>query len=154
MRGGIPLAGIAFLLVGAVSLEVFPYLYLRDKKRAEAALRWPTTDATVAWSSVEARRTPKGTWYRPSVQCESVVAGIICRGNRVRFGTMFTPTPGPATALVERYASGLIGPIHHDPSNPSKSVREPGGVNQRFLNVSLIGLLFIGFGLFAFVKGA
>lgn len=131
------LSGIFVLFAGCWNL----FLGFKSKN-------WPKGTAKILSSEVERHRGSKGgTMYGAEVHYEYSVNGVTYHNNKISFGDYQSNSPVRAKRLENKYQEDHEFPVSYDPTNPERSVLEPGPQFMQLLIV-LIGALFFGVGMF------
>ena len=111
--------------------------YLREIRSAQ----WPSTDAAIKFSGLQAGYFRQLKGFLPDVRYSYSVGNVNYTGSRVDFHQHLTARD-TAEAMIAPYPVGKIVRVYYDPADPSCAVLEPGiKAEQRFLfygNLSLI----------------
>lgn len=142
-----------FIVVPGLCIA-FGVYYLVDSR---ASSRWPTAEGKVVSSNVESyefehttgtgktRSRRKQTGYRPIVVYEFSVSGQTYSSQAVSFGDYGSSDPSHARSIVGKYPAGAAVTVYYSPTNPQRSVLEPG--------VTWMNLVYALFGLPCFLFG-
>lgn len=103
------------------SLAVLSYGTL-DLLQASSSAKWPKAPGRILTSQMVRPRSR----YHPSITYAYVVGNTSYTGNTYRFGDTFYWKRETAEAAVRAYAPVSTALISYDPSNPERSVLEPG----------------------------
>ncbi len=95
------------------------------RRRAEAALAWPTVEAVVSRSVVATDGRGRRRSYTPEIAYSYQIAGHAYEGGRLRFGMTASYDVAEITAMIAPYPVGGRIKVHVDPANPALSVVEP-----------------------------
>ncbi|CAN5429313.1 hypothetical protein BH10PLA2_BH10PLA2_33050 [soil metagenome] len=125
---------VPFLLVGAVAL----LLGGRNAWLAQECLTWPSISGVIVASEIEAHDEMTAA----KIRYEYVVEGKILEGRAVSFGDVGSSDSSHAQAIVKKYPVGTQVSIFYEPSNPTRSVLEP-GLNLGLLLVPAVGAIFL-----------
>ena len=125
-----------------------------NRRMAEAAAQWPTTDGTVISTDVVKRVSKSENafdYFVPQIRYEYETNGIRRQGDviRIGLGDMGYPEEKEAREHVARYPVGATIPVRYDPQDPEHAVLEIGqiGVSRKIL----AGFIFAGIGIAAIV---
>lgn len=153
-RGIIPGALVAVMgwFVAAAPIVAAPYLliYWIARRRARAALEWPTTVGTVTSSFMEETASE---WPAPIILYEYAVDDRIHRGSRVMFGGSGAMEPRQAEEILAACPIGGQIPVYYNPARPGQCSLIPGtkGPNRGLLLGAVLsaGACLLGAGAIA-----
>ncbi len=126
----------AFVLVLGVAFVAI-WLGMKDAQvEARASLGWPAAPGTILESEVidqlgfratDERPTKRaGTTYRPRVRYEYHVAEVRHEGTRIAVFQTLDATREEAEARLAPYPVGAPVDVHHNPTDATRAVLEPG----------------------------
>ncbi|MBK9781386.1 MAG: DUF3592 domain-containing protein [Anaerolineales bacterium] len=126
---------------------------LRD---AQASRSWPSVPGTVTIVSSRAEwvnvRRKNLSYFRPWVQSTYTVNGqaLVCERFAFNDHLISTGTKKDAEDRIKSYQVGQTVQVYYDPTEPQKSVLEPGNISPSMS--SLVGaVIFFGLALLQFV---
>lgn len=146
--------GLAFILAGIAWSAYFIRLHRRAVAQAEAAQSWPAAEGVIAESGIAMDESSdsegnSSQWFSPVLRYTYEVAGRAYEGRRIRFGALRSADRRKAEAWAAPYPVGTRVRVRHHPADPSDSVLETAKPASTYLTASLLGLVFVGLGLFA-----
>src|SRR5262249_19109251 len=103
---------------------------------------WPHTDGVIAKSTVEVRQSRGQRWHA-NIWYYYAVANETYTGTRIEFG-MEELSMARAQSFVDRYPKGKAVDVFYSPSNPGRSVLEPGVFSGVWLVTSMGVVLVVG----------
>jgi hypothetical protein len=155
----------AALMLGSVfffGMAAFSVFFgVLDRREAEDSKQWPSVQGAI--TSIDLRRFQnvgrasrfvKSQSYTIEVQYSYAVGGQQFQGHRISLGDL-PMDERDARAMSQRYPVGSTPLVYYDPSNPAKSVLEPGfgGTTDRHVNLFAIvmpaGFFFVGAAMLA-----
>jgi hypothetical protein len=151
--------GLGIFLVGVLWVLGFGYAHYRAASKAKASEGWPTASGKIAGCQILVEESTDNdgnstTWYNPVVSYAYSAAGRELQGSRIRFGNIRSTSRKNAEAALAPYPAESAVTVRYNPEKPEECVletRKPGPV---YLIVSLVGLLFVGLGLWLAVSAA
>jgi hypothetical protein len=146
--------GLAFILGGLAWSIGFIQLHRSAAAKAERAKSWPRVEGRIVESRIDVDETENSEgyttqWFTPVVLYTYEVGGKTHEGKRIRFGATRTSDSKKAEAWAAAYPIGTVVEVLHDPLNPAEAVLETTKPASTYLVMSLVGIGFIGLGLFA-----
>jgi len=146
--------GLAFILAGLAWSYYFIRLHRRAVAQAEAARTWPMARGVVVENAMamEESSDSEGTttqWFTPQVRYSFEVGSRTHEGDRIRFGSLRTADRKKAEGWAAPYPAGGSCTVRYNPLDPADCVLETSKPSASYLTASLVGLVFIGLGLFA-----
>jgi len=145
MPGGAPVVPLAFGLPTTVFGLWRSVTGLRSR-------RWPTTTGTVTATGVDVRGGGEhggGPAYVPGLQYEYTIDGtsyVSTRYALVGGEPSFDSRDAALSWIEDNYPVDGAVAVHYDPGRPDRAVLAPGA--SRSLMTTLVGLAFIGIGVF------
>lgn len=131
-----------FFVIGLIILIVG----IRGALEANASTNWQTTTGTVTHSDVVTSKSRRGgPMFGASVVYEFDLEGSRHIGDRVTVANIQTSSRARALRVVERYPVGAEVTVYCHPSDPERSLLEPG--------LSASAFFMPGFGLVFFLAG-
>jgi hypothetical protein len=113
-----------------------------------ASRDWPSTSGTVESAAVAVQpESNERKLFGARVRYRYEVGGRTLTGERISFESGPSPNRGLADAIVQRYAPGTPVRVFYDPTQPERSVLEPGGSD-------LVPWLLRGAGILLALAGA
>lgn len=137
------LVTVPFVIVALV----LGFIGLRQKARVSVTKEWPTTNGTVLFSTVEARRSSSSsggtsTSYYPSVVYQYQVNGQTFQSNQLSMGMRVGLGSYNAVQqrVTENYSPGSVITVYYNPNNPQQAVLEHSAVGG---NIMILVAVFI-----------
>lgn len=146
--------GLAFILGGIAWSLYFVRLHRRAVAQAQAALSWPSASGTITQSTIDVEESDDGEgtitqWFTPTVLYSYEAGGRAHQGRRIRFGSLRTADRRKAETWAAPYPAGAAIKVRYNPADAADCVLETAKPAGTYLVTSLVGLVFIGLGLFA-----
>lgn len=120
---------------------------------SQSAMKWPQTKGQVISSLLVINHLPKFMeynadplrWYGTDVQYAYSVGNRSYVSNRIGVHDSDTRSPRSALAIMNKYRHHHEVPVYYDPSDPGRSVLEPGNIGDIYIPLMLGGLCaFLG----------
>lgn len=151
------LLGFAPILLIGAGLMLYG---LRQRIRAGASASWPRVlgKALTAWVKKQVvtsgKSSSRQTWYRPTVEYEYLVNGVLYRADRIAFGNVSSQNEENAQRLLDQIVKAGSVQVYYNPQNPKDAVllntSAPGSMGFILGGATLI-LLPLLFWLYFFV---
>ncbi|MBZ0279369.1 MAG: DUF3592 domain-containing protein [Anaerolineae bacterium] len=139
------LVAVPFIIVALV----LAFIGLRQKARVSVAKEWPTTNGTVLFSTVEARRSRSSsggtsTSYYPNVVYQYQVNGQTFQSNQLSVGMAvgLGSYNMVERRVAENYSPGSVITVYYNPANPQQAVLEHSATGGNIL--ILVAALIVG----------
>ena len=138
VRFGQWMMAIIFLVSGPVSGYFLFQIYLT----ARASAFWPSVPGTITQAEVSTSAVGR---FRADVSYTYSVEGRPMFGNRVRASDGEFSVSDGAKQIIDGLAIGQQVDVHYDPSDPTRSLLQPGaGIQEHVLLVVPVVMLLIG----------
>jgi len=104
-------------------------LTLRNRKKSQESLSWPTVGGIIVKSQISRSSSTDSDGdtsytYSPDVAYEYSVIGQTFQGKRISFDTISSGSQKNAERVVSRYQVGAPVTVSYDPQKPQESVLE------------------------------
>ena len=106
---------------------------------------WDRIDCVITESRVEIKRIKNNTRYIPIINYKYSVNGLPYQGNNLKYGGTWS-FKSTSYGYCDKYPTGKTVKVSVDPSNPKRSVLEPGTSLRSYLFV----IITIAFGIVGF----
>ena len=110
--------------------------------RAIRSQHWNQIDCVITESRVENRRLRHNTRYIPIIKYKYSVIGLSYEGDNLKYGGTWS-FKSTSYTYCEKYPTGKTVKVRVDPSNPKRSVLEPGASLRSYFSV----IIAIAFGV-------
>ena len=126
---------------------VFIIISITSRKRAKAALTWPTIPGVVLASRVDIHTSTdsdghRTTTYKPVVDYQYTIMGQEYRASRIAFGSN-TFSSKKSESIIAMYPPNQAVTVHYNPDKPQDAVLETevhGGTVSLIVGIVLIGV--------------
>jgi hypothetical protein len=121
------LFSLVFLIIGGAVINYA----VRIATRARQSLSWPSTEGEIAHAALVYQpetgvSSSITSTYKADIGYRYKVNGANYSSSRISLLDLASAAPGPAQGVVLRYPEKSRVHVYYDPSDPSKSVLEPG----------------------------
>ena len=138
---------IAIILVGGLIMGMGLLAFvtgIRELIDANASSNWPAVERTITRAEIKVteqtrtKSTKREYSYEAEIEYEFSINKSPVKGDRIKYGEVTNKEI--AERMVKKYPVGKQVKIYYDPSNPKKSVLEP-GYSMGLLFLPLMGLV-------------
>ena len=127
------------------------YPLITHGREAFASRRWPCVGGRILGVDVHEERDYEGTFYRPYVRYEYVVAGKQYESERIGVYNLAWSPQGKARRKLRSFGNLESVPVFYDPQRPEKAVLKQ-GFTLDLIGFPLTGAAFVSFGIFLLLR--
>jgi Protein of unknown function (DUF3592) len=141
--------GLLFFAIGLLLL----YVAIRARRRAKAAMAWPSVPGRIVESRVESYQTTNDqekwvTAYRPRIAYQYAVNGAPYQSHKIDVGGVARK----AEQVVAAYPVGREVPVYVNPANPAEAALER-STAKGYVVMMVMSVPFMGLGLVVAAAG-